>query len=89
MKIDVLMYQKNVMSLVRQGILALQTISKEQGENTNVLTFANAMMYVMLPVVIHEGSCVADAPVSIMVHTPQKGCINRNLFLEYATRWVH
>ena len=75
------------------GIPASQVVSKEQGEDTTVLTFANAMGQVVPPIVIHKGSKVIDtwtldAPVDVMVRASQKGWINRNIFLEYATRWV-
>ena len=76
------------------GIPASQIVAKEQGENTTVLTFANAMGEVVPPIVIHKGSRVADAwtldaPVGVMVFASQKGWINRKIFLEYVTRWVH
>ena len=75
------------------GIPASQVVSKEQGENTTVLIFANAMGQVVPPIVIHKGSKVMDtwtldAPVGVMVRASQKGWINRNIFLEYATRLV-
>ena len=76
------------------GIPASQIVAKEQGENTTILTFVNADGDVVPPIVIHKGSCVADSwtmdvPVGVMVRASKKGWINRNIFIEYATRWVH
>ena len=75
------------------GIPTSQVVSKEQGENTNILTFANAIGQVIPPIVIHKGSRILDTwtldvPVGVIIRTSQKAWINRNIFLEYATRWV-
>ena len=65
---------------LRASLVASQVVSKEQGENTAVLTFANAMGQAVPPVVIHKGSRVADAwtldaPVGVMVRASKKGWI--------------
>ena len=75
------------------GIEVVTIVSKEQGETSNVLTFANAMGQCVPPLIIHkEGKVPEDweqgAPIGVMVRASPTGWINRNLFLEYATRWV-
>ena len=67
---------------------------KEQGETTTVLTFANACGQVFPPLAIFKGSKVSDAwhtnaPPDITVQTSPKGWINKDVFLNYAVRWVH
>ena len=76
------------------GVDAYTIVSKEQGETTTVLSFANAVGKVCPPVVIHKGSRVQeswclDAPVRVMVRASVNGWINKDIFLEYATRWLH
>ena len=51
------------------------------------------MGQVLIQIVIHKDSMVLDtwtldAPVGIMIRASQKGWNNRNIFQEYATRWV-
>ena len=75
------------------GIEAVTIVSKEQGETSTALTFANAMGPCVPPLIIHKGGKVPKdwehgAPVSVMVRASPTGWIKRNLFLEYATRWV-
>ena len=75
------------------GVDAYTIVSKEQGETTTVVTFANAVGKVCPPVVIHKGSQVQeswclDAPVGVMVRASVNGWINKDIFLEYATRWL-
>ena len=75
------------------GVDAYTIVSKEQGETTTVLSFANAVGKICPPVIIHKGSRVhdtwcLDAPVGVMVRASVNGWINREIFLEYATRWL-
>ena len=75
------------------GIEVVTIVSKEQGETSTALTFANAMGQCVPPLIIHKGGKVPKdweqgAPVGVMVKASPTGWINRNLFLEYATRWV-
>ena len=75
------------------GIEAVTIVSKEQGETSTALTFANTMGQCVPPLIIHKGGKVPKdweqgAPVGVMVRASPTGWINRNLFLEYATRWV-
>ena len=75
------------------GIEVVTIVSKEQGETSTALTFANAMGQCVPPLIIHKGGKVPKdweqgAPVGVMVRASPTGWINRNLFLEYATRWV-
>ena len=67
---------------------------KEQGETTRVLTFENACGQVFPPLLIFKGSKVSDAwqtnvPPNITVRASPKGWINKDVFLNYAVRWVH
>ena len=75
------------------GVEAYTIVSKEQGETTTVLNFANAVGKICPPVIIHKESRVQytwclDAPVGVMVRASVNGWINREIFLEYATRWL-
>ena len=75
------------------GIEVVTIVSKKQGETSTALTFANAMGQCVPPLIIHKGGKVPKdweqgAPVGVMVRASPTGWINRNLFLEYATRWV-
>ena len=77
----------------KTGIEVVTIVSKEQGETSTALTFANAMGQCVPPLIIHKGGKVPKdweqgAPVGVMVRVSPTGWINRNLFLEYATRWV-
>ena len=67
---------------------------KEQGETTTLLTFANACGQVFPPLVIFKGAKVSDAwqtnaPPNVTVRASPKGWINKDVFLNYAVRWVH
>ena len=67
---------------------------KEQGKTTTVLMFANACGQVFPPFVIFKGARVSDAwqtnaPPNVTVRAFPKGWINKDVFLNYAVRWVH
>ena len=67
---------------------------KEQGETTTILMFANACGQVFPPLVIFKGTKVSDAwqtnvPPNVTVRASPKGWINKDVFLNYAVRWVH
>ena len=67
---------------------------KEQSKTTTVLTFANACGQVFPPLVIFKGTRVSDAwqtnaPPNVTVRASPKGWINKDVFLNYAVRWVH
>ena len=67
---------------------------KEQGETTTILTFANACGQVFPPLVIFKGAKVSDVwqtnvPPNVTVRLSPKGWINKDVFLNYAVRWVH
>ena len=73
---------------------AVNIVGKEQGEISTALTFANALGQCLPPMVIHKGGKVPDTwlqdkPLGVMLHASETGWINKPLFLEYATRWVH
>ena len=68
-------------------------VSKEQGETTTVLTYANAAGQVMAPMVIFKGKKIApewktQAPRDVTVKCSDSGYINKELFFEYAQNWV-
>ena len=68
--------------------------SKEQGETTTILMFANACGQVFPPLVVFKGAKVSDAwqtnaPPNVTVRASPKGRINKDVFLNYAVRWVH
>lgn len=68
-------------------------VSKEQGETTTVLTYANAAGKVMPPLVIFKGKKIAPewttgAPRDATVRCSDTGYINKELFHEYATKWA-
>ena len=76
------------------GVEACTIVGKEQGETSTVLALANAIGQVCLPVIVHKGKRVQDSwlqnkPVGVMVHASENGWNNKEIFLEYATRWVH
>ena len=67
---------------------------KEQGKTTTVLTFANTCGQVFPLLVIFKGTRVSDAwqtnaPPNVTVRASPKGWINKDVFLNYAVRWVH
>ena len=67
--------------------------SKEQGETSNILTFANACGQVFPLLVIHKGGCVSNtwkqgAPHNVTISTNPKGWINKEIFYEYTVSWV-
>lgn len=75
------------------GVKAYQTVSKEQGELSTVLTFANAAGLVAPPVIIHKGGKVQGpwlqgCPGGTMVRCSPNGWINKDIFFEYALRWI-
>ena len=75
------------------GVPVVNIVGKEQGEISTTLTFANAQGQCLPPMVIHKGGKVRDTwlkdkPPGIMLRTSPTGWINKDLFLEYATRWV-
>ena len=67
--------------------------SKEQGETSTILTFANAWGQVFLPLVIHKGGSVSNtwkqgAPWNVTIRESPKGWINKEIFYEYTVNWV-
>ena len=75
------------------GVEAYTIVGKEQGKTTTALSFANAVGKVCPPLIIHKGSRVQeswilDAPVRVVVRVSGNGWINRDIFLECATRWL-
>ena len=67
--------------------------SKEQGETSTILTFANACRQVSLPLVIHKGGSVSNtwkqgAPQNVTIRASPKGWINKEIFYEYTVSWV-
>ena len=67
---------------------------KEQGETTTILMFANACSHGFPPLVIFKGTKVSDVwqtnvPHNFTVVAFLKGWINKDVFLNYAVRWVH
>ena len=67
---------------------------KEQGKTTTILMFANACGQVFPPLVIFKGAKVSEAwqtnaPPNVTVRASTKGWINKDVFLNYAVRWVH
>ena len=67
--------------------------SKEQGETSTILTFANACGQVFPPLVIHKGGSVFNtwkqgAPRNVTIRASPKGWINKEIFYEYTVSWV-
>ena len=67
--------------------------SKEQGETSTILTFANACRQGFPPVVIHKGGSVSNkwkqgAPWNVTIRASPKGWINKEIFYEYTVSWV-
>ena len=84
---------KRIKVVGEKGFKANRITSKEQGETTTVLTFANADGEHVPPMVIHKGGKVnaawlRDAPIGVDVRASVNGWINHGLFLEYSTRWL-
>ena len=84
---------KRIKVVGEKGFKANRITSKEQGETSTCLTFANADGMHCPPMVIHKGGKVPAAwtdraPYSVDVRCSENGWINHGLFLDYSTRWV-
>lgn len=79
--------------LGEKGRKAFRTVSKEQGETTTVVSIINAAGLACPPLVIFKGtrfheSYARDAMPGTLVKMSKKGYVNKEIFLEYMTRWL-
>ena len=87
------MYQKSGMLWERLGLMHTPLLAKNKGRPPQFLALQNTFGKICPPVVIHKGSRVQDSwcldmPLGVMVRALVNGWINRDIFLEYATRWL-
>lgn len=77
----------------RKGKIASQTVSRDRGDRTTVLTFANAAGEHFPPMVIHPGGSVQeawfkDSPEDVFLRCSESGYITKKLFLEYTDHFL-
>jgi hypothetical protein len=75
------------------GATCHRIVGGEKGENSTLVTFINAAGLACPPMLIHSGSRVQaswsdGAPHGVMIRASSSGYINRELFCEYAERFL-